>query len=61
MNGNNQLIANNMKVKVFYNLPHQIQEPINKWLSENQNIKVITVTQSQLHRDEVTLIILYNE
>lgn len=51
-----------MKVKVFTQDETEVQDVMNTWLSENQNIKVILMTQSQSHRyDEVVITILYTE
>lgn len=51
-----------MKVKVFTQDETEVQDVMNKWLSENQNIKVITMTQSQsLKYYEVVITILYTE
>jgi hypothetical protein len=51
-----------MKVKVFTQDETEVQDAMNKWLSENQNIRVISMTQSQsLRYYDVVITILYTE
>jgi len=43
-----------MKVKFFCeNDPRALQEPINKWLTENPDIHITHITQSQVQHGQI--------
>ena len=55
-----------MKIKVFEDRSEQLEHKVNKWLSDNKRIEIISLTQSTIHYDGydggfITLTILYKD
>jgi len=55
-----------MEAKVFTGSPNEVEKKINKWLQENDNIEVVSLTQSALIPSPtafmtIAITILYNQ